>query len=156
MPTPLSVHFDYELNHPAIVTSAEDSTIVGESVHGPLPRIVHYYAAVDLIVIIDFNLPEAENLIAFQRRGETAVRWRRLVAYSAGVILYDGVNTMTGKPHICLVSDDRLLAWFTARGYPVYRTSLAQFVTNGAIPVIPAAVFDQAVRELNQLGVLLP
>lgn len=152
----MSMHFDYELNHPAVVTSAEDSTVVGESLHGPLPRIVHYYAAVDLIVIVDFNLPADANLVAFQRRGEVGIRWRRLAAYSKGVILYDGVNVQTGKPHICLISDDRLLAWFAARGYPVYRTSLAQFVTGGVIPTIPAAEFEAALRELNQLGALLP
>jgi hypothetical protein len=133
-----NLHFDYELNHPDVVTSLFDAMTTAPSTHGPVPRIIHYYQAVDLIVIVDFNLPPDANLIAFQRRGEAQIQWRRLAAYGVGAIVYDGVNVDTGKPHVCIVSDDRLFAWFAATGNPITVTNIERFRTGGTIPVIPA------------------
>ncbi len=154
-PTTTQTHFDYELNHPFITTSADDpAAVVGESPNGPLPRIIHYFPVNDIVVIVDFNLPADSNVMAFQRGGERLIKWRKLVAYSKGAILYDGINTANGKPHICIVSDDRLFAWLAEHGAPVYRTGLQQFVTGGTIPVVPADLMARAMRELNELGAL--
>jgi hypothetical protein len=146
------VHFDYELNHPAIVTSPRDVLITAESQHGPIPRIVHYFPLVDIVVIVDANLPSSENLIAFQRRGETDVQWRSFAGFGKGALVWGGVQTRNGKPHICIVSDDALFRWFSERGWPITRSSIQQFVTNGTIPQIPAAEFDRALDELNKIG----
>jgi hypothetical protein len=146
-PTLSGVHFDYALRHPAIVTSVDDPLpAIAQSLYGPLPRIVHYYPAVDIIVIIDFNLPADANLIAFQRGGERTVKWKHVVNYMRGALLYDG-REPSGAPHICIVSDDRLFQFFKSRGYPITYTNLAQFVTGGTIPVIPGFIWEAAAHE---------
>jgi hypothetical protein len=137
-----------------VIASPGDVIITAESQYGPVPRVIHYFPLTDVLLIFDPNLPSERNTIGFQRRGETSVRWRGLAGFGKGAILYSGVNEQSGKPHICIVSDDRLFAWFAARGYPIYYMSIEEWRTNGTIPVIPSALFDQALEELSKIGAI--
>lgn len=145
----ISVHLDYSFNHEWTRPSPLDPPVItAPSLHGPLPRIVHYFGATDVIVIVDQNL-SGQEVIAFQRRGEKQVdRWRSLAPFTPGVLVYHGI-TDRGADYTCIVSDDKLLAFFAAHGFPVIRTSLAQFITGGGAPIasVPATLFDQFLGE---------
>jgi len=148
-PPTIRVHLDYSFHHPWTTPSPQDPpVVVNGSLHGPLPRIVHYFAASDVIVIVDQNLP-GQEVVAFQRRGEKQVdRWTSLAGFTPGVLVYQGV-TDAGADYTCLVSDDKLLEFFALHGYPVVRTGLAQFLTGGGsleIVPVPAVLFEEAVR----------
>jgi len=136
---------DYSFNHPLTRPSPQDPPVItSASLHGPLPRIVHYFAASDLLIIVDQNLP-GEEVIAFQRRGEKQVdHWTSLAPFTPGVLVYQGV-TDAGADYTCVVSDDKLLAFMTANGFPVLRFPLSMFVSGGTFPIaqVPAEVFDR-------------
>lgn len=153
-PTPTigPTHFDYRF--PSSLVGQNYTTEVTPSIHGPVPRIVHYFAGIDFLVIIDFNRPENEQVFALRRLGESGVRWVDIDAYGPDALLFSGIET-DGSPHVCIVSDGRLIAYLASRGITGLSMSIAQFAVNGSVPRVPASEFDTAILELSKLGAVL-
>lgn len=172
-PPTISVHLDYELQladadpdtpgaqpdgfsvfDPALAWApGQVVTTTSASTLGPLPRVVHYYKRSDIMIIVDQNRHGAE-VQAFQRRGEKAVAfWDDIDPFTPGVLVYSG-PTQAQRLYVCIVSDDKLFAFFAAHGFPVVTFPLDRFITGGLpielIAQIPAALFDEAVEAVGE------
>jgi hypothetical protein len=144
-------HFDYRF--PASLVGAAYTTETGPSIHGAIPRIVHYFPGIDYLVIIDFNKPAGEQVFAIRRLGESGVAWFDIDEFGPSALLYSG-REEDGSPHVCIVSDDRMIEFLRGRGVVGLTMSIDQFRTGGIIPTIPASDFDAALIELGKLGAL--
>lgn len=145
-------HFDYRF--PSSLVGQVYTTETAPSEHGPIPRIIHYFPRVDYLAIIDFNRPAAEQVFALRRLGESGVKWFDVDAFGPTALVYSG-SEADGSPHVCIVSDSRLIAYLASRGVTGLLMSLDQFRVAGSVPVVPAADFDAAVLELSRLGAVL-
>lgn len=154
--TPGRVHFDYAFPQ----GSGPYTTEIGASIHGDLPRVLHYLPVVDILLIIDFNLPEDQQVFAIQRLGEQGVKWFDVDPFGGTAAVYSGYEMDAKgniiKGHVCVVDDVSLERALEGKGFKV-RTSFAAMralgvLFWGTIPRIPADLLDTAILELSRIG----
>lgn len=138
-----SFHVDFEL--PIPFDKTQD---IFESVdQGPGKRydVVYYLKASDTFIYIDRNHPSGPRIVGFIRGSEfPGLPWDRVKPIGPRMLAFLVVNPANGYPHECDLNIDVLIAKAQANGLAIGWLPLAQFLTFGSFPEIPAAVWAEA------------